>query len=171
MRSAVFIAVPLGASTFWSWCSSITSAVSNQGEAISAKRIRRMAPMAKLGAMRQLLVVKALVKRSRSASPNPVVPATAWMPCSARKARFSRAASSTVKSTTTWAPASTSADASAAICRSLSTRAAPRRSRPAWKGSTAATSSRSGSASTASQTVAPMRPAAPNTPTLIIRKD
>ena len=35
------------------------SAVSNHGAASSAKRIIRTAPMAKFGAMRQLLVVKA----------------------------------------------------------------------------------------------------------------
>ena len=53
MRSTVFIAVPEGASTFWSWCSSMTSAVSKNGAAISAKRIISTAPMAKFGATMQ----------------------------------------------------------------------------------------------------------------------
>ena len=48
---AVSIAVPDGASTFWSWCSSMISAVSNHGAASSAKRIISTAPMAKLGAI------------------------------------------------------------------------------------------------------------------------
>ena len=51
MRSTVCIAVPDGASTFWSWWSSITSAVSNHGAASSAKRTMSTAPMAKLGAI------------------------------------------------------------------------------------------------------------------------
>src|SRR5947209_6222767 len=42
-----------------------------------------------------------------------------------------------------------------------------RRSSPAWWGSTAATNSKSGSPTTISHTVAPMRPEAPNTPTLV----
>ena len=58
MRSAVSIAVPEGASIFWSWCSSMISPVSNHGAASSANRMSRTAPMAKLGAMKQLLVVK-----------------------------------------------------------------------------------------------------------------
>ena len=51
MRSAVCIAVPDGASIFWSWCSSMISAVSKYGAASSAKRIISTAPMAKLGAI------------------------------------------------------------------------------------------------------------------------
>ena len=105
---------------------------------------------------------------SRSASVKPVVPTTACRPCSAAKARLPRAASATVKSTTTSAPASTSASDAAATWRWVSTLATRRRSMPACSGSTAATSSRSGSASTASHTVLPMRPAAPKTPTLVI---
>ena len=53
MRSIVFTAVPDGASIFRMWCSSITSAVSNQGAAISAKRIISTAEIAKFGAIRQ----------------------------------------------------------------------------------------------------------------------
>ena len=39
MRRAVIIAVPDGASIFWSWCSSMISAVSKNGAASSANRI------------------------------------------------------------------------------------------------------------------------------------
>ena len=49
MRSSVSMAVPLGASSFSSWCSSMISADSNHGAAISAKRIIKIAPMAKFG--------------------------------------------------------------------------------------------------------------------------
>ena len=62
MRSAVSMAVPDGASIFWSWWSSMISAVSKNGAAISAKRIISTAPMAKLGAMTQLLVVNRLAR-------------------------------------------------------------------------------------------------------------
>ena len=51
MRSAVCIAVPDGASIFWSWCSSMISAVSKYGAASSAKRIISTAPIAKFGAI------------------------------------------------------------------------------------------------------------------------
>ena len=51
IRCAVSIAVPDGASTFWSWCSSMISAVSNHGAACSANRIISTAPIAKFGAM------------------------------------------------------------------------------------------------------------------------
>ena len=54
MRRAVCNAVPEGESSLPSWCSSITSTVSNQGAASSAKRIMSTAPMAKLGAKTQL---------------------------------------------------------------------------------------------------------------------
>ena len=88
MRSTVSIAVPDGASTLRSWCSSITSAVSNHGAASSANRIISTAPMAKFGAMRQLLRVNRARKRSWSAGVNPVVPTTAWRPWSAAQSRF-----------------------------------------------------------------------------------
>ena len=55
IRSTVRMAVPEGESTLASWWNSMTSAVSNHGAASSAKRIIKMAPMAKLGAIRQLL--------------------------------------------------------------------------------------------------------------------
>ena len=51
MRCAVSIAVPDGASIFWSWWSSMISAVSKNGAASSAKRIISTAPIAKFGAM------------------------------------------------------------------------------------------------------------------------
>ena len=63
MRSAVSIAVPDGASIFWSWWSSMISAVSKYGAASSAKRIISTAPMAKLGAIDRVGVDAS--KRSR----------------------------------------------------------------------------------------------------------
>ena len=54
IRSAVSIAVPDGASAFWSWCSSMISAVSKYGAASSAKRIMSTAPIAKFGAITAL---------------------------------------------------------------------------------------------------------------------
>ena len=62
-----------------------------------------------------------------SSASNPVVPTTACTPLSAHHARFSRAASTTVKSTATSAPASASASA---LARDLE--AACRRS-PSWR--------------------------------------
>ena len=56
------MAVPEGASTLASWCSSITSALSNSGAASSAKRIISTAERAKLGAMMQLLRSKSPAK-------------------------------------------------------------------------------------------------------------
>ena len=58
------------------------------GAASSAKRIISTAPMAKLGAITQLLSVNACASRSRSSSVKPVVPTTAWMPLAADQARF-----------------------------------------------------------------------------------
>src|SRR3954451_23391611 len=170
IRWTVSMAVPDGASTFWSWWSSITSALSKYGAASSAKRIMSTAPMAKFGAITALALeaAKRSRKASRSASPNPVVPTTACTPWSAHQLTFSRAASTTVKSTATSAPASASASALRAICMLDASTPNWRRSMPAWSGSTAATSSSCGSPSTARHTVAPMRPAAPKTATLII---
>ena len=161
------MAVPEGESTLASWWSSITSAVSNHGAASSAKRIIKMAPMAKLGAMRQLLRVKVARKRSRSSSVNPVVPTTACTPRSAHQARLWRAASRWVKSTIT-SGCSSRCSGLPATSSSLSTAATVRSFSPAAPGSTAAASSRSGSSATARQTVAPIRPAAPNTPTCTV---
>ena len=64
MRSAVSIAVPDGASIFWSWWSSTISAVSKYGAASSAKRIISTAPMAKLGAITQFERAKAEPNRA-----------------------------------------------------------------------------------------------------------
>ena len=71
MRCTVIMAVPDGASALASWCSSITSAVSKNGAASSAKRIISTAPMAKFGATRQLLDVKRSRQSSRSAGVKP----------------------------------------------------------------------------------------------------
>ena len=51
MRCAVSIAVPDGASIFWSWWNSMISTLSKYGAASSAKRIIRIAPIAKFGAI------------------------------------------------------------------------------------------------------------------------
>ena len=106
MRSTVCSAVPDGASIFWSWWSSITSAVSNHGAASSAKRTMSTAPMAKLAAITALAddASNRVRKSSMSADENPVVPTTACTPLSAHHAMLSRAASTTVKSTATSAP-------------------------------------------------------------------
>ena len=69
MRSTVSIAVPEGASTFWSWCSSMISAVSKNGAASSAKRIISTAPMAKFGATTQLLRARTAAAARRSRPP------------------------------------------------------------------------------------------------------
>ena len=63
MRCAVRIAVPDGASILWSWWSSMISDVSKYGAAISAKRIIRIAPIAKFGAITALASDRS--KRSR----------------------------------------------------------------------------------------------------------
>ena len=66
IRSAVSIAVPDGASTLASWCSSMISAVSNHGAASSAKCIISTAPIAKFGAITQLLRRELLGGSARS---------------------------------------------------------------------------------------------------------
>ena len=93
--------------------------------------------------------------RASSSVENPVVPTTAWMPCIASQRRFSRAASATVKSTTTSAPAS----AVAAV-------AGDGRRRAGWRSSRVVRIDggdqlESGSSATAAHTVAPIRPPAP----------
>ena len=158
MRRAVIIAVPEGASALASWCSSMTSAVSKNGAASSAKRIISTAPMAKFAAIRQLDRVNADRSAAMSSSVKPVVPTTACSPCSAHQATLARAASRTVRSTAT----STSAASMAA--RSSAT-AIPAIVPPARLRATAATSSSSGSAAMAAHAVVPIRPVAPNTPT------
>jgi hypothetical protein len=170
MRASVSMAVPDGASAFSSWCSSITSADSKYGAASSANRIMSTAPIAKLGAITAFAVPLPNRSRkwSRSSSENPVVPTTACTPLSAHHSRLPRAASITVKSTATSAPVSASAAAVRATCTPLAATPSCCRSMPAWYGSTAATSSSSGSAATAPHTVEPMRPPAPKTPTRIM---
>ncbi len=54
MRCAVAMAVPDGASIFWSWCSSMISTLSKYGAACSANRIISTAPIAKFGAITAL---------------------------------------------------------------------------------------------------------------------
>ena len=69
IRSAVSIAVPDGASIFWSWCSSMISAVSKYGAASSANRIISTAPIAKFGAIRRWLDCVEAAPRARRARP------------------------------------------------------------------------------------------------------
>ena len=116
------------------------SAVSKYGAAISAKRIISTAEIEKLAATMQFGPPRpnSSPNAARSSSVNPVVPTTAWMPCIASQGTVRRAESATVKSTTTSAPASANAFGSAAIVT-------PSIVAPAAPGSTAATSSRSGS--------------------------
>jgi hypothetical protein len=147
--SAVRRAVPEGASALSGWCSSTTSTDSKKGAACAAKRIIRMAPMEKLGAISTPTSGASASQASSWSSrgwSKPVVPTTAWMPCSMQKRRLSITTSGWVKSTTTSAPA----------------RASSSTSSPA---STEATSSVSGAASTARHTSEPTLPRAPSTPT------
>ena len=83
MRSAVAIAVPEGASTLPSWCSSMISAVSKNGAASSLNRISSTAEIEKLAATRTWPlsgVAVAAANVARSSSVKPVVPTTTWMP-------------------------------------------------------------------------------------------
>ena len=96
IRSSVRIAVPEGVRSFWSWCSSMMSAVSNHGAAISAKRIIGMAPIAKLGHDSCSLVnvaqlVDVVPRRTRSST-------TAWTPFTAHQRRLATARVVVVKS-------------------------------------------------------------------------
>ena len=91
------------------------SAVSKHGAASSAKRIISTAPMAKFGAITQLLVVNAVARSRCEVVVGEAGGADHRVHAVARRTRrrFSRAASSWVKSTTTsgsvWASASASA--------------------------------------------------------------
>ncbi len=107
------IAVPDGASIFASWCSSMISTVSKYGAANSAKRIMSTALIAKFGTMTAFAsdASKATRTFSTSSALKPLVPTTACTPFFAHHARFSRAASITVKSTATSAPAADNASA------------------------------------------------------------
>ena len=161
-RAAVSRAVPDGASTLLSWCSSMISTLSIHGAASAARRIMSTAPMAKFGATTALHRPwpNSWSSSARSSGVRPVVPTTACTPLAAHQRRFSRARDAWVKSTATSAPAAPNASADPAMVR-------PSTSAPAQGGSTAATSSRSAASATAVHTVAPIRPPAPNTPTLI----
>ena len=167
------MAVPEGASTLASWCSSIISAVANHGAAISAKRIMSTAPMAKLGATTQpsraragkasARVRQAPLHRGRSCRS----PSGCRGPRTTR--RWPRPRPATVKSTATSAPASIRASSSAAMTvgaggirsggfagHRLTAPPGPRRQPAPGRRRRA----------TAAHTVEPIRPAAPMTPTL-----
>ena len=107
------------------------------------------APTAKFGATTQWLRTKPARSSSRSSAPSPEVPITAWIPAAASTPMLARTAAATVKSTTASTPAATNSS-----------------TEPAEP--IAASSSVSGSASTARQASAPMRPVAPQTPSLIM---
>src|SRR6185436_2145866 len=147
MSAAVRAAVPLGASTLRSWCSSMISAFAMYREAWAANCIIRTAPIAKFGATKTFPPPGSAASCDGS---QPVVPTTACTPARTQARAFSSAVPGTVKSTTTSTPARMSASST------------PR------AGSARAASSRSGASSTAAHTVCPIRPAAPATPTRIL---
>src|SRR3954449_13162030 len=146
MSSAVRAAVPLGASTLRSWCSSMISARRMYCDACAAKRIISTAPIAKFGATKTL---PPPLSPASSAGSQPVVPTTACTPPRTHARAFAEAVSGTVKSTTT----------SQSPRISVSSTPSAGSARPA--------SAMSSAPSTASHTVWPMRPAAPATPTRI----
>ena len=123
------------------------------GAAWRAICIISTAPIAKLGATntRARFPSRAVASASARAdsSSNPVVPTTTWTSAARHSRTFWAAASGVVKSTTTSAPSRTSASP---VCSA---------------GSALPASSRSSAASTASHTVSPIRPAAPETATRI----
>ena len=130
IRSAVASAVPDGASALASWCSSMISAVSKNGAAISAKRIISTAEIEKLAATTQF----GPPSPNSSANAGEVVVGQARS-CRRRRgcraspatARCAAPPAATVKSTTTSAPASANARGSPAIVRpSIDGPAAPR---------------------------------------------
>jgi hypothetical protein len=148
INEAVRAAVPDGASTLPAWCSSITSTESKNRAACRANCIISTAPTPKFGAMSTCPGVSSSQPRtwSKRCSSNPLVPTTTAMPWSSANRMLSSTAPGWVKSTTTWAPASTSS--------------------AGWSPSSRrATSARSGAASTARHTSPPMRPRAPSTAT------
>ena len=85
ITAAVWMAVPDGASRLASWCSSMISTPSMCGAAIRLRWSSSTAPMAKLGTTTALapLPEKSFSMSATSASDNPLVPMTAWMPRSA----------------------------------------------------------------------------------------
>src|SRR6185312_1906267 len=143
------MAVPEGASTLSGWCSSMISTDSKYLAAVAANEDASTAPSAKLGAISTPVpgcCSSNSTSEARLASSQPVVPTTAWMPCSTANRTLASVLSGVVRSTTTRAPAETS-----------SSRESPRFS--------TATSSRSGADSMAATASLPIRPPAPSTAT------
>ena len=167
--SAVCSAVPDGASTLPSWCSSMISTPSMSGAASSQKRMSSTAPRAKLGA------ITALAGRARTAPPPgssrlggiPLVPTTACTPCAAYHSRRSPMPAAVVKSTATSVPAAAS-DVHAAG-RPPGQATAPREDREVLAGRTPGRPRRRARGrrppARPHSVVRPMRPAAPTTPT------
>ena len=149
---AVRRAVPEGASTLRGWCNSMISTESKYLAAFAAKWVAKTEPSAKFGAIRTPVSGCCASSDSSAATRSvsqPVVPTTAWMPCSTAKRTLATVESGTVKSTTTWAPCS----------RSTSSESL----RPS-----AATNSMSAAASMAPTAAVPIRPLAPSTATFSI---
>src|SRR5680860_1546454 len=117
---------------------------------VCAASISSTAPIAKLGATKQLASPASAASRSASRS-KPVVPRTTWTPASKQALALASAVSGVLKSTTTSASPSTPASSTPSA------------------GSAFPASCMSTAPSTASQTVWPMRPAAPETATRIMR--
>src|SRR3954452_25394472 len=116
--------------------------------------------MEKFDTIAQLLPLNSARNAAMSSSVNPVVPTTACMPCIASHGTVTRAASATVKSTTTSQPASASDRRSPVTVM-------PWRVSPTALRSIAATSSRSLSSETATHVARPKFPPAPTTPSLV----
>src|SRR4051794_14863245 len=145
ISSAVRLAVPDGASFFWSWCNSMISTSGMCWAICFETSIIITAPIAKFGATKRF----AEPTPSSCEKSAPVVPITQCTPASRHSVALCRALSGVVKSTTTSASPSTSCS-DTPRCRSA---------RP--------TSAMSSAPSTAAQTVCPILPAAPETATLI----
>src|SRR3954470_2149783 len=148
ISSWVRFAVPEGASSLLSWWS---STISHSGMCLAIAceaSISSTAPIAKLGATKQLACADSAAARAASRS-KPVVPTTAWTPACRQVRTFSSAVSGTVKSTRTSASGRTSLSSVPSAGSALPVSSSPLAS------------------STASQTVAPIFPAAPATATLI----
>ncbi len=111
IRPAVRRAVPEGASSLPSWCSSTISARGMWRDASAAKRIISTAPTAKLGAITALAAPASASARSSStcSGVRPVVPMTACTPAASAAPALAKTASGRVKSTSTSGPAPASA--------------------------------------------------------------
>ena len=154
MPCAVWIAVPLGASTLFGWCSSTTSADSKYGAATRAKWSASTAEIAKFGAMNTLwsglpASVSAAETWLSLSSVQPVVPTTTLTPCLTSVSTLPSATDGTVNSTTT-----------SVFCGLIAVRSSP--------ASSASASCMSAAPSTAATTCDPMRPLAPTTETRIM---